>query len=170
MKKSLLTVITFALVLVNLVLTAILAITIIPETKKANELITKVCAAIDLDLAAGDDDGTTAIPIEDVEVYDIADSFTINLRKGADGQQHYAIISVSISTNTKSDDYKTFSEMLSTKEGLIKTQINNVVSQYTMEQLQENPQDVQREIAKELQKTFSSDFIVSVGFSSITYQ
>ena len=41
MKKNLITVITLALVVMNLVLTVILTITILPETKKANELITK---------------------------------------------------------------------------------------------------------------------------------
>lgn len=49
MKKNLITVIVLALVLVNLVLTAILTITILPETKKANELITQVCSAINLE-------------------------------------------------------------------------------------------------------------------------
>ena len=50
MKKNLMTVLVLALVLVNLVLTAILTISILPETKKANELITQVCNAIDLEL------------------------------------------------------------------------------------------------------------------------
>ncbi len=42
MKKNLITVMVLALVLVNLVLTALLTITIVPQTKKANELITQV--------------------------------------------------------------------------------------------------------------------------------
>ena len=50
MKKNLLTIITFALVLVNIVLTSILTITIMPEVKKVNELVTRICDAIDLDL------------------------------------------------------------------------------------------------------------------------
>ena len=41
MKKNLVTVITLALVLVNLVLTVVLTISIVPETTKANELITQ---------------------------------------------------------------------------------------------------------------------------------
>ena len=48
MKKSVITLLTLVLVLVNLVLTALLTFTIMPETKKANELITKVADAIDL--------------------------------------------------------------------------------------------------------------------------
>ena len=48
MKKNLMTVIILALVLVNLVLTAILAFTIIPQTRKSNQLIDKIASAIDL--------------------------------------------------------------------------------------------------------------------------
>ena len=50
MKKNLMTVIILALVLVNLVLTAILAFTIIPQTRKSNQLIDKIASAIDLEL------------------------------------------------------------------------------------------------------------------------
>ena len=53
MKKNLMTVIILALVLVNLVLTAILAFTIIPQTRKSNQLIDKIASAIDLELEDG---------------------------------------------------------------------------------------------------------------------
>ena len=45
MKKNLITVIILALVLANLILTAILVFTIIPQTKKSNQLIDQVCSA-----------------------------------------------------------------------------------------------------------------------------
>ena len=48
MKKNLLAVIILALVLVNLILTAVLVFSIIPQTKKSNELIDQVCAAINV--------------------------------------------------------------------------------------------------------------------------
>ena len=44
MKKNLITVIILALVLANLILTAILVFTIIPQTKKSNQLIDQVCS------------------------------------------------------------------------------------------------------------------------------
>ena len=50
MKKNLLAVIILALVLVNLILTAVLVFSIIPQTKKSNELIDQVCAAINIEL------------------------------------------------------------------------------------------------------------------------
>lgn len=44
MKKNLMSVLILALVVANLILTAILMISVVPQTKKANELINKVCS------------------------------------------------------------------------------------------------------------------------------
>lgn len=170
MKKNLITVITLALVLVNLVLTVILTITIIPETKQANALITKVCSAIDLDLESGSATSNANVPIDQIELYDIADTLTINLKKGEDGKAHYAMVNVSISIDTKHEDYKTMSEQVAGKDSLIRAEINNVVSSYTIEEIQENQEAVQKEILKNLQQLFGSDFIVAVGFSNIQLQ
>ncbi|MBQ1720291.1 MAG: flagellar basal body-associated protein FliL, partial [Lachnospiraceae bacterium] len=72
MKKNLLTIITFALVLVNIVLTSILTITIMPEVKKVNELVTRICDAIDLDLqAATGAESTETVSLENVESYNL---------------------------------------------------------------------------------------------------
>ena len=109
MKKNLITVIILALVLANLILTAILVFTIIPQTKKSNQLIDQVCSAINLELQSGENTpATPEVPIEDVETYAITDGFTVNLKQGEDGKQHYAVFSVSLSLNTKSDGYKTY--------------------------------------------------------------
>ena len=170
MKKNLITVITLALVVVNLVLTVVLTITIIPETQKANELITKVCSAIDLDFESGSATSAANIPIEQIEVYNIEDSMTINLKQGEDGKDHFAVITVSLSLDTKNEDYKDLQPQVSEKEKLIKAEINNVVSQYTLEEIKSNQSAVQQEILKDLQKMFASDFIVAVGFPDAQYQ
>ena len=85
MKKNLITVIILALVLANLILTAILVFTIIPQTKKSNQLIDQVCSAINLELQSGENTpATPEVPIEDVETYAITDGFTVNLKQGED--------------------------------------------------------------------------------------
>ena len=132
MKKNLITVITLALVVVNLVLTVILTITILPETQKANELITKVCSAIDLDLESGSATSNANIPIDQIEVYNIDDEQTINLKQDGDGKDHFAMITVSISMDTKNSDYKDLKPQVEEKVNLIKGDINNIVSQYTI--------------------------------------
>ncbi|MDY3871697.1 MAG: flagellar basal body-associated FliL family protein [Roseburia lenta] len=170
MKKNLITVITLALVVVNLVLTVILTITILPETQKANELITKVCSAIDLDLESGSATSNANIPIDQIEVYNIDDEQTINLKQDGDGKDHFAIITVSISMDTKNSDYKDLQPQVEEKVNLIKGDINNIVSQYTIDEIKNNQSAVQDEILKDLQKMFGSDFIVAVGFPTAQYQ
>ena len=170
MKKNLITVITLALVVVNLVLTVILTITILPETQKANELITKVCSAIDLDLESGSAISNANIPIDQIEVYNIDDEQTINLKQDGDGKDHFAMITVSISMDTKNSDYKELKPQVEEKVNLIKGDINNIVSQYTIDEIKNNQSAVQDEILKDLQKMFGSDFIVAVGFPTAQYQ
>ena len=53
MKKNLMSVLILAMVMVNLVLTALLTLTVFPQAQKANELVTKVASAIELDLESG---------------------------------------------------------------------------------------------------------------------
>ena len=170
MKKNLITVITLALVVMNLVLTVILTITILPETKKANELITKVCSAIDLDLESGSATSSANIPIDQIDVYDIEDQQTINLKSSGDGKEHFAVITVSISMDKKNKDYKDLQPEVENKVELIKGEINNIVSQYTIDEIKNNQSAVQNEILKDLQKKFGSDFIVAVGFPTAQYQ
>lgn len=170
MKKNLITVITLALVVVNLVLTVILTITILPETQKTNELITKVCSAIDLDLESGSATSNANIPIDQIEVYNIDDEQTINLKQDGDGKDHFAMLTVSISMDTKNSDYKDLKPQVEEKVNLIKGDINNIVSQYTIDEIKNNQSAVQDEILKDLQKMFGSDFIVAVGFPTAQYQ
>lgn len=178
MKKNLITVIILALVFANLVLTAVLTFTIIPQTKKSNALIDKVCAAINLDLEAGLGSSALAIPIEDIETYTITDSFNANLRDGVDAEgnaeRHYAVFSVSLSMNTKSDGYKSFkgAEGLAEKESIIRSEINKIVSSYSIEEFNANGyQDVQDDILQAIQRILGdTDFIIGVNFSSVTTQ
>ncbi len=170
MKKHLITVVILALVLVNLILTAILTITILPQTKKANELITQVCSAINLELRSGSvTSDSMSVPIDKVASHDIPE-MTINLKDSGDGKSHYATVSVSLSMNTESDGYKEYGETMAERDSLIKSQINAVVSGYTYEEFTANQQEVQNAILADLQKLFSSDFIVSVGFPTVTSQ
>ncbi len=172
MKKNLISVMILALVLVNLVLTAILTFTIVPQTKKSNELINQVCSAINLELESGDNKDTAAVPIENIEVYNITDSFTVNLADSGDGKKHYAVFSVGLSMNTQSDGYKTYggAEGLTAKETIIRSEINTIVGSYTVDDFNADGQKaVKAEILEAMQNMFGgSDFIVGVNFSSVT--
>ncbi len=172
MKKNLITVVILALVVVNLVLTAVLTITIVPETQKANELITKVCSAIDLDLQAGDTAGSLSIDVADMVDYAVGDeALTINLADSGDGTSHYAILSVTLSLDSTNDDYATYnSGDLSAYSSVIKNDIISVVSAHTIDEMRNNEEAVKEEILEDMQALFKSSFIVRVNFASATYQ
>ena len=174
MKKNLMSVLILALVVANLVLTAILMISVVPQTKKANELITKVCSAIDLELEGGKDNSSLYIPMDQLEPVSLAEgaSLTINLKDSGDGEKHHAVISVSLALDTKSDGYKKYNgaEGITSKQDLIKDEIIKIVSSHTLEEMQENRGKVQDEILARLRRMFESDFIVSVAFPTYTYE
>ncbi len=175
MKKSLLTVITFVLVLINLALTGVLVFVLVPYVTSANKLVSSVATAIDLEQSGGADGKESSVDMENIEAYEIGGGkddkgLTINLKKGADNKDHYAVLKVTLSLDTKSDGYKKYYDSLETKKSLITTEINNVVSQYTVDEIRANQQKVQDEILENLQSMFGDGFIVDVGFSSATYQ
>lgn len=171
MKKNLMSVVILALVLVNLIFTAILTITVLPETKKANELITQVCSAINLELESGSvKSDASSVPIDKLATYDISDSMTINLKDSGDGKEHYAVITVSLFMNKDSKGYKSFGESMEEKKNLVMSEITSVVSGFTYDEFKSDQQGVQDAIVADLQKLFDSDFIVSVGFSTVTCQ
>ncbi|MBQ6464213.1 MAG: flagellar basal body-associated FliL family protein [Pseudobutyrivibrio sp.] len=174
MKKNLITVVILALVVVNLVLTAVLTITIIPETQKANELITKVCSAIDLDLVAGDTAGSLAVNVSDMVDYAVntGENLTINLADSGDGAAHYAVLSVSLSLDSTNEDYATIAPdgSLATYDSVIRDTINTIVKNHTIDDMKNNEDEVKEEILEALQGLFKSAFIVRVNFSSATYQ
>ena len=174
MKKNLITVVILALVVVNLVLTAVLTISIVPETKKANELITKVCSAIDLDLQAGDTAGSLAIDIADMVDYPVNEgaTMTINLKDNGSGREDYAVIAISLSLDSTNEEYTTKfggNGDLSAYDSVLCDTIKTVVANHTIDDMRNNEDKVKEEILEELQRLFKSSFIVRVNFSSATY-
>lgn len=172
MKKNLMSVLILALVLANLLLTAILMISVVPQSRKANELITKVCSAIDLELKSGDEEGSINIPVDQIEEVPISDgeNMTINL-KSEDGSLHMVTMSISLAIDKEHKDYKKYgSAAITEKEGLVKDEINKVVNSHSLADFEKSTADVQTEILKKLRKLFDSDYIVSVLFSDIQFQ
>jgi len=170
MKKNLMSVLILALVFVNIILTAILAFSILPSVKKTNQLVDAIASAVNLEIEGGKTSKTSSVPMSQISTYDLEDSMTINFKAGDDGKDHYVVLEASISMDTKSDGYKEYGETISEKASIIKNEINSVVSGYTYEEFRDNQQEVQNQILENLQGLFDSDFIVSVGFTSVTCQ
>lgn len=100
MKKNLMSVLILALLVVNLVLTAITMISIVPSAKKSNQLITQICTALNLELASGRTANLSSVSIENLQSYTLGDTMTINLRDSEDGSSHYAVLTVVLSMDS----------------------------------------------------------------------
>ncbi len=170
MRKSIINIIILAVSIVNVVLCGILVFAIVPTMSSTNKMVTSICKLIDLEIEGSELGGSDGrVPIDQIAVYDIADELTINLQKGADGKNHYALVKVSLSLNTAHEDYGKYKDTLAGQESLIKNKIIEVVSSYTMEQASGYTNVVSESILKELQDMYQSDFIINVTFRGLTF-
>ena len=174
MKKNLLSIIILALLIVNLVFSTIIMISVTSTNKKTAAVIGDIATILNLELesgAVGED--VPEVSIDDTAVYDIQEQMTIPLKKGADGKDHFALVSVTLVMNTKHDDYKTYgeAEALAGKESLIKGLIVEAFGDYTMEQIQaDNGDAVREDILGRIQTMYGSEFIYKVTFRDIIEQ
>ena len=170
MKKNLISVIILALLIVNIVLTAIMMFSVTGASKKTAALVDDIATVLDLELASKE--GKPAVAMTDTETYSISDSMTVPLKKGeGDEKDHYCIVSITLSIDKKAEGYKEYgsAESLAAKEGLIKDEINGVFAQYTMEEARDNQEQIKKEILDRIQRMFDSRFIYNVSFSDIMF-
>lgn len=171
MKKNLLSVLILALLIVNLVMTSIMMISVTSTNKKTAAVIGDIATILNLELESGkEENDKPEVSIKDTAVYNIEDKMTIPLKVGEDGKQHYALVSVSLAMNTKDKDYKTYGATIADQESLIRGEINEAFSDYTMEDLQIDSDVVREDILKRVQKLFDSQFIYKVTFRDMTKQ
>ena len=179
MKKNLISIVILALLIVNIVLTAIMMFSVTSASRKTAALVDNISTALNLELAAngnGEEEAQEAIPMSDIATYDIQEKMTIPLQveQGADGREepHFFIASITLSMNTKHDDYKTYGEgeAMQSRESLIKSEINEVIGKHTVDEARNNQEEIRAEILERIQKMFDSEFIFNVAFSDIMIQ
>ena len=177
MKKNLMTVLIMALVFVNVVLSAVIMITLVPAAKQSNELITQICGAIDLELESGKVYNVNTIPVDQIELYDLngGEAQTYNLKDtiAADGtrEAHYAVAVVSLSINKEDDDYETLQPLVPEREKLVQELIGETFMEHSYDDIRDdNGQAVKDEMLEKVQELFDSDFIVAVTISNVQYQ
>ncbi|MCR4588995.1 MAG: flagellar basal body-associated FliL family protein [Lachnospiraceae bacterium] len=179
MKKNMILVIILALLVVNIVLTAITMFSITSTNKKTAAVVADIATALSIEMAADEEAGgeeAVDVAISDLATYPIPDQMTIQLRdsvgENADGKSHYCVTTVVLSMNTLDPDYKTYGATISEKEGLIKNEINEVIGAYTLEEAKEKQAsgELKNEVTARLQALYDSKFIYDVSFSSIMFQ
>jgi flagellar FliL protein len=170
MKKNILTVIIAVLSLVNVLLTTIMMVSVVPWAQKSDKMITDICSVLDLELASEEEDKADKVAVSDLDFFDIEDEMIVTLKAGEDGVTHYAVLMVSIAMDTTNADYKQYGETISDRASLIKNAVFNVVGEYTYEEAQGKTEEMQKQILEELREMFDSDFIYQVIFSDVKFQ
>lgn len=172
MKKSMLNVITLALVLINLVLTVILTFSIVSTTKKTDNLITKVAEIIDLDVGGiSSNNSGSSLAVSDMETVDVKNSddstkITLSLLD-SNNKIHYAQVSVVLTLNKKSRDYSEKRSSIDSGMQLIVNNVNTVVSSYTYDTALQNKSNMEAELLSKLQNLFQTDMIHSVAINLV---
>lgn len=174
MKKSLLQMITLALVVVNLVISVIVMLTCMPAIKKTGALVDKVCEVVDLNvIGAADQSETVAVEnLEEVAVRFSGDSTetTVNLKTDVDGKNHVLLVSVTLVLNKTHQDYAAKSVTVNSAMGMINSAVIETLSKYTMSEANNNKFEIKKEILGQIRQIFNSDFIYDVSFTQFVFQ
>ncbi|MDE7268077.1 MAG: flagellar basal body-associated FliL family protein [Lachnospiraceae bacterium] len=168
MKRNLLSIIVIALLVVNIVLSAIMMVSVSSASRKTAALVSDIATLVGLEIDGlpVSDVGTTNVTMADTAVYNITAEMTIPLKTGEDGQSHYAVGNVSLSLNTKHEDYKTYNEeTLAASEGIIKDIIFSVLGNYTKEEALSSSEQIKAEMLERLREKFDSEVIYGVSYN-----
>lgn len=177
MKKNLLSIIILALLVINLAMNGFMLLSVMTTNSQTAKLISDIAAALELEASGGSGGGFSNGASGNVGVANIAtfgftgdNNLTISLKPGTDGKQHYMVADVVFSMNTASTDYATYgtSDSLSSMNDLIKARVIEVLSKYTMEELQNDIQTAKDEVLEAVQTLYNgSGFIYEVSITAI---
>ena len=175
MKKSMLNVITLALVLINLVLTVLLTFSLVSTNNRTNNLIKKVGEIIDLDAAGNAANGSqtgSAVNIDDIEYVEVksGDSTNITVSYTDSGKTHYVVFKVTLGLKKKAKDYSTKSTSINNGMKLIVSQITNEALKYSYNTVTTNKTTIEKNLLSTLQDQFETEAICSVTLSEILVQ
>lgn len=169
MKRNLLSIIVIALLVVNIVLTAIMMVSVVGASRKTAMLVSDISTLVGIDISGLPSTALTdekTVTMADTAVYNIAAEMTIPLKPGEDGAAHYAVGNVSLSLNMKHEDYKTYNETsLATSEGIIKDIIFSVMGSYTVDEARSNSEQIKSEMLEKIRAKFASEVIYGVSFN-----
>lgn len=173
MKKNLLSILILALLIVNIVLTAMMMFSTMSATKKTSQLVTDIASVLQLEME-GVSDGTTIrdVPLSQTETYNISE-LTIGLRPEEGEAAHYCLVNIVLSMDTKAKGYKDYgsAESMAKYETLISSEINTIMGSYSMDELRASSgqEEARMKILESIQKMFDSDFIYNVSISDIKF-
>lgn len=171
MKKNLMSVLILALLVVNLIMTAIMMFSVSGAMKSTAALVGKIAVLLDIELAS--DRGGEPSSLEDMDTYTFAEEMTIPLKmQEGDDKDHYAIFKVILYMNKQHEDYGKYgtAEELAAREELLKSEIITVVRSHTLDEFRNDEEGIYNEMLSSIQKLYGSKFIYRVACSDVKYQ
>ena len=177
MKKNLLSVLILALVLVNIVMNAIMMISIISTNSKTGDLVASVAAVLNLELyKPGSEHADRNIPLDKTATYSLQDRIMVLLRHSVDAEgkttgANMITFYMSLAMNTDHEDYAKLgsNDTLKSLEIEIKDTVAQVVQDYTEQECRDNLEAIKEEILIAIQNLFGSDFIYKIAISDVVY-
>ena len=170
MKKNLLSVLVLALVLVNVILSAVMMFSVLSTNKKTAALVNSVASILSLELEQPGAEEEQEVPMSDLAFWNLEGKMTIPLSNAeGDEKPHYLVLEgIAISMNTKEKGYKTYGEdvVAGSYASVIKDTITSVVSGHTVDECNNNFEEIRKEILEGVKALFDKDFIYSVAISS----
>lgn len=173
MKKNLVSIMILALMVVNVILTAIVMFSVMPSVKKTGTLVNNIATVLNIELSdkSPEDEENKPVAIADSMPVDLGDPLTITLKKGeGEEKAHYVLLSVTFYLNAKAEDYEAQNGLVETNKSLLKGIIFDVVGSHTMAEIQSDTEALKAEILAKVQDEFKSNCIYRIAFSSIMYQ
>lgn len=167
MKKNVISIVILALLIVNIVLSSITMFSVASTNQKTAALVTDISSAISLDLKSSEASPVKNVPIADVVTYDVPE-MTIPLKRAeGEDKDHFAVISVTLSMDSKSKEYKKYGEDIDSKASLIKGEISDTVAGFTLDEARSDGHAIEAAILQRVQAMYDSDFIYDVTISGI---
>lgn len=170
MKKNLLSVLILVLLVVNIVLSAVMMVSVIGTNKKTADFITSVASVLNLELYKPGGVAVTDVSLDDTEVYTMSEVM-IPVTTDA-GKQAYVIFDLGLQQNMKHKDYKKYggADKMAQRQTMISDRVLSVVSSHTLKEFQSDTEGMREEILAAIQKLFSSDFIYRITISGVKYR
>ena len=164
MKKNLITVLIFALCLINLVFNILLVFVFMPSATKTNKLITEIAAVLDLELASQKNDNE--FDVSNIEVFQLEQGNPINLAQDSSGEIHMVQYGISINLDTTSSDYSKVLANMQKSTSLIYDITNDIMGKYSYNQVIDVSvkKQIKEEIQKSLKEAFNTECIHSISF------
>lgn len=172
MKKNFISILILGCTLINVVLSAITMFSVVFTNLQTASVVSDVAKVLHIELGGTESESKeNNVPIENIAVYSISEEMRVELKPGADGNRHMCVLTVFFSMDTKHKDYKKYGATIGDNELILKSIVNDVFQEYTMDEARANQDEIRKEILRRVQAKYGdSDFVFDVSFSDIVFQ